>query len=134
MSLNPVTLIQQLIDEHGSANILTHHLEFIRDKLQASETKVIELKQKNTDLKAQMRRLEKEIARYAKANEFVDCRGALFKRKNGKIYRLAVYCPKCKISVTAPTGVVYVCHSCNWYWDYGPDAVDAIVSEEEATE
>jgi predicted RNase H-like nuclease (RuvC/YqgF family) len=48
--------IEKLINEHGSAEILKHRLEFAKDQFEGLELKVESLRTENAELKAQLQR------------------------------------------------------------------------------
>jgi hypothetical protein len=89
--------INKLITERGSAAVMDKHLAFVRDQAIALEKQVLQLQEENTTLKQRVAKLEHEAASRAAEQEFVECRGALFKRKTGGGYHYAVYCPRCRM-------------------------------------
>lgn len=89
-------LIERAINERGSAAIMRERLELIREQAQSLEKKVAEFAQENTSLRQQVAELEDQLATKAEGEDFVECRGALFKRKPSGGYHLAVYCPRCR--------------------------------------
>src|SRR5262245_7505836 len=89
-------LIERAITERGSAAIMRERLDLIRDQAQALDNKVATLEQENTALKKGVGELEGQLAAKTAREEFVECRGALFKRKPMGGYHLAVYCPQCR--------------------------------------
>ena len=63
MSLNPLTLINQVIEEHGSSTIQAKHLAMLKDEItilqrKATElsTQVEKLESENRELKAQLQK------------------------------------------------------------------------------
>jgi hypothetical protein len=89
-------LIERAINEHGSAAIMRERLDLIRDQAQALEKKMADLQDENTRLKKRIAELEADLAAKTKRNEFVEHRGALFKRKPTGAYHNAVFCPDCE--------------------------------------
>ena len=53
MSLNPLTLINQIIEEHGSSTIQAKHLAMLKDEITI-------LQRKTTELSAQVEKLQTE--------------------------------------------------------------------------
>jgi uncharacterized protein YlxW (UPF0749 family) len=74
-------LIQKAITEHGSADIMRERLLLIREQADALQKKVADLDQENANLKKAVACLERDIASKTASEEFVEHRGALFKRK-----------------------------------------------------
>lgn len=76
MSLNPITQLEKLINEHGSATILRDHVALLRDKFafleKENSTLAMEIeasKKKNAALKAKIAVLDKDVASLRKENE-----------------------------------------------------------------
>jgi hypothetical protein len=93
--------LDKLVTEHGSAAVLDKHLAFVKEQAQALERRVAELETENATLRKRVAELrEQAVARTAQA-EFVECRGALFKRKPAGGFQMAVFCPKCRGPMSA---------------------------------
>ena len=88
--------IDKLIKERGSAAIMQERLNLLRDQAQALEKKLAEFQTENDALKKRVGELEAQIAVKTARDEFVECRGALFKKKATSGYHEAVYCPDCR--------------------------------------
>ena len=104
MSMNPLTLIDQLIREHGSASVLKDHLSLLREQLTILQVKlsdamerIITLQDENASLRVTNDDLKKQIDEY---NQFTESHGAYFKKDGRGGYHEAVYCGICK----SPTG------------------------------
>ncbi len=100
MAVNPLTMIDNLIREHGSASILKDHLALLREqitalqvKLSDSQERVIELQDENKELRIEADELKQELAEY---NQFTESNGAYFKKNDHGGYHDAVYCGSCK--------------------------------------
>ena len=78
---------------------------------------VVELEQENAALKKQEGSHRSQILAASSPAEFEEHRGALFKRKPGGGYHLAVYCPNCKRSASSFHVLPYEC-SCGWSGDF----------------
>lgn len=87
--------IDKLITERGSAAVMRERADFIREQAQALEKKMTELQAENATLKKRVAELEAQVAAQTARDEFVECRGALFKRKPTGGYHNAVFCPDC---------------------------------------
>ena len=91
-----IKLIEKLITEHGSATILKDRLELVKDQAKILEDENAGLRQEVAELRAEVSMLESKLAAAEKEDEFVEHRGALFKKKPGGGYHQAAYCPTCK--------------------------------------
>ena len=123
--------IERLITEHGSAAILRERLALIADQARAQEKQLAESQRRVADLEQENAQLKTKLAAAARADEFVEHRGALFKRKADGGYHQAVYCPLCH----KPTGslideMVYSCtEACGWVGTFTPRQLPKIMSE-----
>ena len=61
MSLNPITLINELIEEHGSARIQAKHLLFLKEQIVSLKEQVSSLEEENVAFKAENSKLHGEI-------------------------------------------------------------------------
>ena len=123
-------LFDNFIAEHGSASIMSKHRDFFRDKLQAAEKQIENLKRENTQLKEQLAQQESKLVANTSREEFVKHRNAAFKRKPEGGYHLSVYCPICH----EPAGTIapcfpFSCTPCDWATDITPSNLDSIIKE-----
>lgn len=122
--------IERLINEHGSATVLRERLALANDQFVLLERKVAQLQQENAQARQRCDELERQLARYLQAEQFEECRGALFKKRPGGGYALAVYCPTCRKSTSAfPEGEQYVCGPCNWFSAFREVQIAAVMAE-----
>lgn len=91
-----IEYLDKLVTERGSAAILDKHLAFVREQAQALEKQVDELQRANTTLNQRVADLEAQMASNIVPDQFVEHRGALFKRHPQGGYHEAVYCPSCR--------------------------------------
>src|SRR5882762_11100078 len=107
--------IERLITEHGSAAILRERLALIADQAKALEKQIEDLKRKVAALEQEKSRLNAELAAKTREEQFVEHRGALFKRKREGGYHLAVYCAICHKPTTSLYHTPYACtDKCGW--------------------
>lgn len=59
--MNPITLIEKLINEHGSSTILKERLELLKDQISALEKENGALKSENAVLKDKAKHLESKL-------------------------------------------------------------------------
>ena len=112
-----IEYLDKLIVEHSSSVVADKHRDFIRAQAAALEKKVAELETENATLKKRVGQLEAELSEKTRLEEFVEHHEALFKRKPGGGYHTAVYCPRCKQSVSSFHTLPYDC-SCGWSGDF----------------
>src|SRR2546425_5062423 len=82
----------KFIVEHGSAVVRGDHIALLREQLQIAEKQIAKLEKENTDLKTKLAAAERKTI----PEEFVEFRGALFKRNNSGGYHFTVYFPNCR--------------------------------------
>jgi regulator of replication initiation timing len=120
--------IERLITEHGSAAILKEHVTLLKAKLDMLKDEFSKLEKENSQLKQRVSELERQVAGEAELNQFVEERGALFKRKVGDGYHNAVYCPRCHKSTSPfPPGAEFNC-VCGWASSFTEDELPRIIS------
>jgi hypothetical protein len=89
---------------------------------------VADLEAENVVLKKRVGQLEGELSAKTTREEFVEHRGALFKRKAGGGYHMAVYCPRCKQSASSLHTLPYDC-PCGWSADFNKFDLAAIMKD-----
>ena len=107
--MNPITAIEKLINEHGSATILKERLALaadqfanleeklstIRDRLTESDRNEANLKSENNNLYAKVKQLEKDLkAMQPTVGGFVKHEGVLWMRTEDG-FESRPYCPAC---------------------------------------
>ncbi len=110
--------------------------DVLRERLALAATQAESLEKEKAALEARVAELEEQLkatlqqlASARKAEEFVEHRGAMFKRSGGS-YVKAVYCPKCRMSVGSMEGVTpYYCDPCKWMADFTGRELDGVMRE-----
>ena len=120
--------IDKLITERGSAAVMDKHLAFVREQAATLEKQIATLQQENTTLKQQLAKCQGELSANATAEDFIEHRGVLFKRKAGGGYHLAVYCPLCQKPAGSPEGIPYHCR-CGWCGDFGAGELKQVMED-----
>ena len=116
----------QLIVEHGSAVVRGDHIELLREQLRLVDKRVAELELENSDLKAKLAGAERKTM----TEEFVEYRGALFKRNATGGYHLTVYCPNCRrVAGTIDEHFPYSCAGCRWAVEFTPHDLPDIIKK-----
>ena len=90
--------LEKLINEHGSVAILKERLALLCDQAQLLEKQIETLQVEAAKFQEENTNLRQQLQAKTRAEEFVEHRGALFKRKPEGGYVVAVYCPRCKVS------------------------------------
>ena len=111
MELNPLTLLEKAINEHGSSAILKERIELVKDLLSKVEREKRELEQELAKARQELH----ELKRRQPGDGFVSYRGAKFKRKPSGGYENSVYCPGCEIGMATISGanMPFVCGKCH---------------------
>ncbi|MEJ1396383.1 MAG: hypothetical protein RPU52_02480 [Candidatus Sedimenticola sp. (ex Thyasira tokunagai)] len=82
-----------------SADVLRERVALISDQLELLKQRVIDLEEENTGFMKENDKLKQEIARQLVSEEYVEHRGALFKRKPSGGYAETPVCPVCRRSM-----------------------------------
>ena len=127
-----VDLIGKVINDVGTSVVLREHLALIKEKAILLEEKVKHLEKENTELANQINTLNKQILKYAKSEQFVPHRGALFKKKPGGGYIEAAYCPNCEIATGSLDRSMSFDCKCGWTSKFNSGELDVILKELEA--
>lgn len=128
--MNPLDLIEKLINEHASAAVLRDHLALFRDRLQYLEQEHVRVQAENAELKKQIAQATKKLEEKSAADEFVKHRGVLFHKLPGGKIEDEVYCPKCKTPMFSLGGIVpYSCSGCGFTASFNELSLKRIVGE-----
>jgi hypothetical protein len=127
MSLNPITLLEKAINEHGSSIILGHHLSLVKEMLAKVEKEKSDLEKFLSDAREEIIELKKKIP----SSKFVEYRGAKFKRRPSGGYENSVYCPACEVGMaTTPGGnMPFVCGKCHALTTFRSHDLNSVLSE-----
>lgn len=110
MSLNPLTLLEKAINEHGSAVILKERLTLVKEMLAKVEKEKADLENKLSNARKEIIELKEQVP----SAKFVEYMGAKFKRKPSGGYENSVYCPSCETGMSgAIDGMPFVCGKCH---------------------
>ncbi|MHB8089783.1 MAG: hypothetical protein ACYDH2_16200 [Anaerolineaceae bacterium] len=96
MKFNPLSLIEDLINEHGSSVILRERLLLFKDELCRVEKERAELQIKITHLLKENEVLKKQLQQKNISDQFTEYLGALFKKDFSGRYTAIAHCPECK--------------------------------------
>jgi primosomal protein N' len=123
-------LLSDLVTEHGSATIRGERILQLKEQVEALMEKVKELESQNSDLEKENSKLAAQLKAKTCEEEFVEHRGALFKRKPEGGYHLAVYCPVCRHSVDSIEAIMpYVCERDKWWSSFRGNEIDKVRAE-----
>lgn len=112
-----------------SNEVLRERIAFVYEQIdviqKASEATVKEL----AEVKAKNIELEKEIAAYRAKDEFIQHRGAAFRKDPSGGYVRAVYCPNCLKQVGAGiSSFPFQCGTCGWRSEFRGGALTHIIN------
>lgn len=94
--MNPLSLIERLINEHGSSTILGERLLLLKDELSKVERERDGLQKKCLNLEKEVSSLREELNKKSVSSDFAEVQGVLFKRDSTGSYTPTAYCPECK--------------------------------------
>ena len=98
-----------------SAEVLRERIALLNAQLKHLVEIASQAEKEKADLAPRVVQLDQELASYRVREQFVEHRGALFKRKPSGGYIEAVYCPKCKTSVgSIDSEMPFWCGACKW--------------------
>lgn len=109
--------------------VLRERIELAAERLKAAEEKNVELQKKVTALEKDNRKLKNQVSEKAKLNEFIEHRGALFKRKGANGYHNAVFCRKCKGTMISLEGVLPYSCDCGACVDFTGNQLASVMGE-----
>lgn len=95
MNLNPLSLLETAINEHGSSVILRDRLALVKDMYEKVVKEKTDLEKKFADMQKELIEIRKQIPNPS----FVEHRGVKFKRKSSGGYEHTVYCPSCEFGM-----------------------------------
>lgn len=116
--LEHLTTLGGLISALGnvqSVTVLKERLALIQDRLALAEKEGVSLAAENQRLTQELDAAKRQLAAHAKTKEFVEHRGAFFRRDATGGYQAVVYCPECERATAAwPEGEPFTCMKCGW--------------------
>jgi hypothetical protein len=127
MNLNPLSLLEDAINEHGSAVILAQRLELVKEMLAKIVQEKADLEKQLSDAKTEIQWLKTQIPQH----EFVAFMGARFKRKPSGGYENAVYCQKCDCGMASMHDgrSPFICTRCNASTSFHKNQLSKVLEE-----
>ena len=126
-----VSEIRNILKEIPLSDILREKLSIAERAIEQLEKENIELKKQNSNLLERANKYEKQLASFrAPKEEFIEERGALFKRRPEGGYHKAVFCLKCRMPMMSMERVIpYSCERCKIAVDFTGDELPDILKE-----
>ena len=122
--------IQSLINEHGSSAILRERLLLLKEQMEKLVNEVADLNKKLADSQAEIVELQKQLSEKTVPEDYVEYKGALFKRKLSGGYNEAVFCPHCKVPLGSVRNVLnYYCPRCSIRLNFTGEDLPSILKE-----
>lgn len=127
MNLNPLSLLEDAINEHGSSTILAQRLELVKEMLAKVVQERAELEKQLSEAKTEIQWLKAQIPQKG----YVDFMGARFKRKPSGGYENAVYCPKCECGMASMHDgrSPFICTRCNASTSFQKNQLSKVLEE-----
>lgn len=117
MKINPLSLIEDLIKEHGSSSILRERLLLLKEELAKVEKDRTNLITKVTELEEELRNCREQLNKITVPKDFTKYMGALYKRDMHNKYMPMAFCPECKRPLVGgpdPEFFPYTCSKCGY--------------------
>jgi hypothetical protein len=125
-----VTAIDKLITEHGSASILRDHLALLRDQAKVLEKENTDLKKRVSELETLSSDLASQLHSKTKREEFIEYRGAAFRRMPDGSFDETALCPHCHKGMTSLMGQInYRCGKCSHSASFKESDLSSILAE-----
>ena len=123
-------ILEKLINEHGSSTILKERLELINDKYEILENKLANADKENELLKEQLATLKQKLTSQKKELEFIEYKGAKFKRMPSGAFEESPYCLKCDGGMFSLGGSLpFVCGSCGSTANFKGTQLKSVINE-----
>ena len=123
-------LLDKLITEHGSSSIMRDHIALLREEAASIEKKLVACQRRCAELQGENAHLRKDLERYSASDDFVEFRGALFKRKGPDDYDPTVRCPSCQMPISSLEQMLpYHCSGCNVTLDFTGADLPSVLRE-----
>lgn len=125
--MNPLSLLEKAINEHGSAAILKERLALVRDVLSKVEKEKSDLEKELSNAREKIKQLEAQIPNKL----FVEFMGAKFKRKPSGGYESSVYCPICESGMsTMSIGTSpFICTRCKTSTTFHKNQLSSVLKD-----
>lgn len=94
--------------------VLRERFALVQDQIKGMETELVNLKAENAQLKKENAKLKEELLVNSESQDFIESRGALFKRIPSGGFDPDAYCKFCRIPMVSLQGYLpFKCTSCN---------------------
>lgn len=125
--MNPLSLLEKAINEHGSATILKERLLLVREMLDKVEREKSEIEKELNLAKKEIESLKAQIP----GKSFVEYMGAKFKRKPSGSFESSVYCPicECGMSSLSHSGSPFICAKCHATTTFSKGQLNQVLGE-----
>ncbi|MCW8879403.1 MAG: hypothetical protein OQJ89_06770 [Kangiellaceae bacterium] len=125
-----LSIIEKLINEHGSSAILKERLELVDDKYRALEAKLANTEKENELLRKELEDLRRQVETQKIESGFVDYKGAKFKKLPSGKFEEAVYCRNCNGGMIALESCMpFACGSCGSTASFKGGQLKSVINE-----
>ena len=108
-----LSMIEKLINEHGSSTILKERLSLINDKYELLDNQLKNCEKENELLRKEVEMLKSKLSEQVKEEPFIAFKDAKFKRNPSGSFEETAYCPKCNGAMFALDSFFpYTCGAC----------------------
>jgi hypothetical protein len=117
-----------MLDGLAGGRLSAQQIALLRDQMQALAVEREKLKEENANLISQLAELNRELERARTPDEYVEYRGALFRRRPDGQTEVDVYCRFCKIPMVSwHDQTAFTCSSCHKSVGFGGDELTGIL-------
>ena len=122
--------VTSILSQIPTSGVLRERVMYLKDQIEVMDKQLKDLEQENASLRSRIAEFNDSEAVKALSGDFVEHRGALFKRKSGGGYEHAVYCPDCRRSTFSMEKFLpYFCDKCQWGTDFTGKELDDVLKE-----
>ena len=125
--MNPLSLLEKAINEHGSSTILKERIVLVKEMLDKVVKEKNELETKLKKAENKIEELKSQIPNSA----FVEYRGAKFKRKPSGGFEETAYCLSCETGMasTSSGNQPFVCGKCHGLSGFKARELTKVIAE-----
>jgi hypothetical protein len=123
------SIARKTVNAVSAANLTRGKLRAVQDRAQSLEKQVVHLQEENLLLRQRIAQLEQGIPTRSEWDEFIEHRGALFKKRDRGGYDLGVYCPSCRGLMISFGAIMPFACNCGAEVDFSGRDLHTVINE-----